>query len=122
MYSFQEGGEKNVDPSKQVKPEKGQIKSKNEKSSGPKHVHSTGVIKNKHGKDSEQTAALLNGSTSGTGTGTSHPHSKQHYKSRSFNDRQAQVPKVIVSACCLIASSMPWNLHSPGCSFDYFFF
>ncbi|XP_022940823.1 protein WVD2-like 5 [Cucurbita moschata] len=88
-----EGGEKNVDPSKQVKPEKGQIKSKNEKSSGPKHIHSTGVIKNKHGKDSEQTAALLNGSTSGTGTGTSHPHSKQHYKSRSFNDRQAQVPK-----------------------------
>lgn len=84
-----EGQEKNVDPPKQVKPEKGQMKSKNEKSSGPKHISSTGVNKNKDGKDAEQTAALLNGS----GTGTTHPHSKQPTKSRSFNDRQAQVPK-----------------------------
>lgn len=117
LCSFQEGEEeKNVDPPKQVKPEKGQIKSKNEKSSGPKHIPSMGVNKNKDGKDTEQTAALLNGS----GTGASHPHPKlPPNKSRSFNDRQAQVPKVIVSAYCLLAS-MPWNLQ--GCSFDYLFF
>lgn len=84
-----EGEEKNVDPPKKVKPEKGQIKSKNEKSSGLKHISSTGVNKNKDGKDAEQTAALLNDS----GTGTSHPHSKRPSKSRSFNERQAQVPK-----------------------------
>ncbi|XP_038898383.1 protein WVD2-like 5 [Benincasa hispida] len=84
-----EGEEKNVDPPKKVKPEKGQIKSKNEKSSGPKHISSTGMNKNKDGKDAEQTAALLNGS----GTGTSHPHPKQPSKSRSFNERQPQVPK-----------------------------
>ncbi|XP_022134495.1 protein WVD2-like 5 isoform X2 [Momordica charantia] len=82
-----EGEENYVDPPKQVKSEKGQTKSKNEKSSGPKHISSTGVNKNKDGKDAEQTAALLNGS------GTSHPHSKQPSKSRSFNDRQAQIPK-----------------------------
>lgn len=96
------------------------MKSKNEKSSGPKHISSTGVNKNKDGKDAEQTAALLNGS----GTGTTHPHSKQPTKSRSFNDRQAQVPKVIISGYCLLAliyameSSTPT---SPVCGFDYFF-
>ncbi|XP_022936537.1 protein WVD2-like 5 [Cucurbita moschata] len=84
-----EGEEKNVDPPKQVKPERGQIKSKNEKSSGPKHISSTGVNKNKDGKDAEHTAGLLNGS----GTGTPHPHPKRPSKSRSFNGRQAEALK-----------------------------
>ncbi|XP_008466404.2 protein WVD2-like 5 [Cucumis melo] len=81
-----EGEEKSVDPPKKVKPEKAQIKSKNEKSSSLKHVSSTGVKKNKDGKEAEH---LLNGS----GTGVSHSHPKQPSKSRSFNERQAQVPK-----------------------------
>ncbi|KGN60099.1 protein WVD2-like 5 [Cucumis sativus] len=81
-----EGEEKCGDPPKKVKPEKGQIKSKNEKSSSLKQISSTGVKKNKDGKEAEH---LLNGS----GTGASHPHPKQPSKSRSFNERQAQVPK-----------------------------
>lgn len=84
-----------------MKPERGQIKSKNEKSSGPKHISSTGVNKNKDGKDAEHAAGLLNGS----GTGTSHPHPKRPTKSRSFNGRQAEALKVIISAHCLTASS-----------------
>ncbi|KAL5783115.1 hypothetical protein ACOSP7_008144 [Xanthoceras sorbifolium] len=83
-----EGGEvEDADTSKQPKPHKGQSKSKNEKPSSTKNVSSTEVRKSRDGKGSQATPTVSNGSVG------LHSHSKQSFKSRSFNDRQVNVSK-----------------------------
>lgn len=81
----EEPGEKDADQSTYFKPQKGQVKSKVDKPSSSKH--STGAKNIKDGKVAEATSAISNGSLS------SNSRTKLPLKSRSFNDRQAHLPK-----------------------------
>lgn len=84
-----EGGEvKNADTSKQPKPHKALNKSKNEKPSSTKRVSLTEVQKSKDGKGAEATTLTVSNGSVGLNS-----HSKQTFKSRSFNDRQGHVSK-----------------------------
>ncbi|KAH9799092.1 protein WVD2-like 5 [Citrus sinensis] len=81
------GKGKAADTSKQSLPLKGHGKSKSEKPLNPKNVSSTGVKKSKAGKNDDGTSTISNGSVG------LNSHSKQSFKSMTFNERQAQFSK-----------------------------
>ncbi|KAH9760655.1 protein WVD2-like 5 [Citrus sinensis] len=81
------GKGKAADTSKQSIPLKGHGKSKSEKPLNPKNVSSTGVKKSKDGKNDDGTSTISNGSVG------LNSHSKQSFKSMTFNERQAQFSK-----------------------------
>lgn len=83
----QNGKVKNADHLKQSKPQKVQGKSKNAKVLSLKSASAAGVTKINDGKDFERTST-----SNGSAGLNSRP--TQPSKSRSFNDRQAQLSKV----------------------------
>ncbi|KAK5773127.1 protein WVD2-like 6 isoform X2 [Gossypium arboreum] len=86
LIDSKEGGVK--DNSKQSEPGKVQGKTKNEKPSVPKKVSPALVKKHKDGKITKATVPAPNG-----GSVATNPRMKQPLKSRSLNERQANVSK-----------------------------
>ncbi|KAJ0031776.1 hypothetical protein Pint_12394 [Pistacia integerrima] len=81
------GKVKNADTSRDSKPLKGNGTSKNEKPLNPKSVSSTLVKKSRDGKNAEASSTVSNGSVG------MNSHSKQSFKTRSFNDRLPHLSK-----------------------------
>ncbi|XP_031279683.1 protein WVD2-like 5 isoform X1 [Pistacia vera] len=95
----QVGKVKNADTSRDSKPVKGNGTSKNEKPLNPKSVSSTLMKKSRDGKNAEASSAVSNGSVG------MNSHSKQSFKTRSFNDRLPHLSKVKQSGNSDAASS-----------------